>query len=88
MDTNQYKRLFSLLENEIINTKISFSLQLLFFCFPEILALQWGSFGLLVEWQMMMALQLLFFCFSEILALQWGSFGLLVEWQMMMETRP
>ena len=34
--------------------KISFSLQLLFFCFSEILTLQWGSFELLVEWQMMM----------------------------------
>ena len=48
------KRFFSLLENEIINTKISFYLQLLFFCFSKILALQWGSFELLVKWQMTM----------------------------------
>ena len=34
--------------------KISLSLQLLFFCFSEILTLKWGSFELLVEWQMMM----------------------------------
>ena len=54
MDSNLKKRFFSLLENEIINTNISFSLQLLFFCFSKILALQWGSFKLLVEWQMMM----------------------------------
>ena len=55
MDSNlKINKFFSVLLNEIINTKISFSSLLLFFCFSEILALQWGSFQLLVEWQMMM----------------------------------
>ena len=45
MDSNlKINKFFSVLLNEIINTKILFSLLLLFFCFSEILALQWGSF--------------------------------------------